>query len=323
MKSAVAFRPTPLTHASVERSLFETHAGRSYQIVRELGRGGMGIVFLARDVTLHRLVAIKVMRHELSSSAEECERFRREARIAAQLRHDGIVAVHGFGEADGLLYMVMEFIRGEPLAARLARTGRMDPAEAREILVSLAETLEYAHTEGIVHRDLKPENIVLDRESGRPMLTDFGVALSRSRDPVRGESSRAFGTPHFMSPEQAAGELDLDGRSDVYSLGVLGYLMLTGEPPFSAPHFAAIASKHINEAHVPVRERVAGVPADLAVAVDRCLEKLPERRFESASNFAAALVNRRNRPHSRNWVSAALRSAVLIASAFGLAGGPG
>jgi serine/threonine protein kinase len=309
---------------NVERALLEAHVGDTYQVVREIGRGGMGVVFLARDVMLHRLVAIKVLRHEIAGVEEQRERFRREARVTARLNDDGIVAVHGFGEKDELVYIVMEFVRGQALGSRLSALGsrqtRLNPNEVRGIIASLARTLDHAHARGIVHRDLKPDNILLEHESGRPLLTDFGVALSRSMDPLPSEVARAFGTPHFMSPEQAAGEQDLDGRSDIYSLGVLGYLMLTGEVPFDGPRFAAIASKHINEAHVPIREHAPSVPTDLAAAVEKCLEKDPERRWRRAGQLAEALAAHPNRLSVPALVSRLGRFAALVAVALGLSG---
>jgi len=313
---APSFSPT----STAERALLEAHARGAYQVVREIGRGGMGVVFLARDVMLHRLVAIKVLRHDLTCVEEQRERFRREARVTAQLNDDGIVAVHGFGESDDCIYIVMEYVRGIALGARLARVGKMNPSEVRAILASLARTLEHAHARGVVHRDLKPENILLEHDGGRPLLTDFGVALSRSSDPLRSEVARAFGTPRFMSPEQAAGETDLDGRSDIYSLGVLGYLMLTGEPPFNGAHFAAIASKHITERHAPIGERAPAAPFDLVRAIDRCLEKAPERRWRRAADLADAITLETNRASAFNWVSKIGRIAALSAVAFGLSG---
>jgi serine/threonine-protein kinase len=309
---------------NVERALLEAHVGDTYQVVREIGRGGMGVVFLARDVMLHRLVAIKVLRHEIAGVEEQRERFRREARVTAQLNDDGIVAVHGFGETDDLVYIVMEFVRGQALGSRLSAVGKrrepIGPNEARRIIASLARTLEHAHARGIVHRDLKPDNILLEHESGRPLLTDFGVALSRSMDSLPSEVARAFGTPHFMSPEQAAGEQDLDGRSDIYSLGVLGYLMLTGEVPFDGSHFAAIASKHISEAPIPIRERAPSVPKELAAAVEKCLEKDPERRWKRAGQLAEALNGDRNHQPVPGLVSRLGRFAALGAVALGLTG---
>jgi serine/threonine-protein kinase len=281
----------------------------------------MGVVFLARDIMLHRLVAIKVLRHELAGVEEQRERFRREARVTAQMSDDGIVAVHGFGETSDLVYIVMEFVRGRALGARLTLEPRMDSGDVRAILAALARTLDHAHARGIVHRDLKPENILLDQETGRPLLTDFGVALSRTLDPLPSEVARAFGTPHFMSPEQAAGETDLDGRSDIYSLGVLGYLMVTGELPFDAADFTVLASKHITEAHIPIRERASRVPADLAAAIEKCLQKEPEDRWRRAGDLADALLTSRNRLSAASLVSRLGRFAALVAVAVGLSGG--
>jgi serine/threonine protein kinase len=324
MTAPATSRRASSVDTNVERALLEAHVGDTYQVVREIGRGGMGVVFLARDVMLHRLVAIKVLRHEIAGVEEQRERFRREARVTARLNSDGIVAVHGFGEKDELVYIVMEFVRGAALGTRLSaldeRREAMNPQEVRGIIASLARTLDHAHARGIVHRDLKPDNILLEHESGRPLLTDFGVALSRSMDPLPAEVARAFGTPHFMSPEQAAGEQDLDGRSDIYSLGVLGYLMLTGEVPFDGSHFAAIASKHVNEAHVPIRERVPSVPDDLAAAVEKCLEKDPERRWRRAGQLAEALAATPNRLTVPRLVSRLGRFAALGAVALGLTG---
>jgi eukaryotic-like serine/threonine-protein kinase len=304
----------------IERTMLDEHA-RGYQVVREIGRGGMGVVFLARDVMLHRLVAIKVLRYDLAGLEEQRERFRREARVTARLSDDGIVAVHGFGETGDLVYIVMEYVRGAALGSLLSALGKIEPDAVRGILASLARTLDHAHARGIVHRDLKPENILLEQESGRPLLTDFGVALSRSIDPLPSEAARAFGTPHFMSPEQAAGELDLDGRSDLYSLGVLGYLMLTGEVPFDGANFAAIASKHIAEAHVPIHARAPKAPKDLVVAIEKCLAKDRDSRWRRAGDFADALLGKQNRSSGMELVSQLGRFAAMCAVALGLSGG--
>jgi eukaryotic-like serine/threonine-protein kinase len=271
------------------------HIGTQFQVVREIGRGGMGVVFLARDIALHRLVAIKVLRREFTSSEEHRERFRREARMTARLSHSNIVPVHTFGEVETnvpgepLVYIVMKYVHGESLAERLRREGRIPPAEAQRILRDLALALESAHRDGVVHRDLKAENILLERASGRAMLTDFGVALLRSLDPVRSEASRAFGTPHYMSPEQAAGELDIDGRSDVYSVGVLGYYMLSGALPFDGRTFEMLAAQHIAEAHVPLRDLVPSAPETLTAAIERSLAKNRVARWRSARELAEAL----------------------------------
>jgi serine/threonine protein kinase len=265
-----------------ERSMLQAQLGEEYQVVRELGRGGMGVIFLARDVALHRLVAIKVLRHEFAHSAEHRERFRREARVAARLTHPNAVAVHTYGESPDLVYLVMRYVHGESLGVRLRREGRIEPDAARGMLADLALVLEHAHREGIVHRDLKPENILLEHGTDRPLLTDFGVAFICSADPSPDEVRRAFGTPQYMSPEQAAGEVDLDGRSDIYSLGVLAYAMLTGDVPFDGPSFGAIAAQHIAAPHEPLAEVAPHVPRPLAEVVEWCLEKERTARWQSA-----------------------------------------
>jgi serine/threonine-protein kinase len=290
-----------LASVSWEREQMATHIGAQYQVVRELGRGGMGVVYLARDIALHRLVAIKVLREEFASSEEDRERFRREARMTARLSHANIVPVHTFGEEGRFVYIVMKYVHGDSLAERLRAQRRLSTDEARRIVHDLALALDYAHREGVVHRDLKPENILLERGTGRPMLTDFGVALQRSLDPVRAEASRAFGTPHYMSPEQAAGELDIDGRSDLYSLGVLGYYMLTGGLPFDAPTFEALAAKHVAEQHRPLAELAPETLREhplLVAALERCLAKDRETRWRHGSDFAAAVAQ----PGRKHWL---------------------
>ena len=303
---------------SWEREQISKHIGSQYQVVRELGRGGMGLVFLARDIALHRLVAIKVLREEFAASDEHRERFRREARMTARLSHPNIVPVHTFGEVEQFVYIVMKYVHGESLGEKLRAEPSLPTEDARRILHELALALDYAHREGVVHRDLKAENILLDRSTGRPMLTDFGVALQRSLDPVRAEASRAFGTPHYMSPEQAAGELDIDGRSDLYSLGVLGYRMLTGELPFDAPTFEALAAKHIAESHRPLAEMAPQALHEhplLVAALERCLEKHRETRWRHGSDLATAVAQ----PVRKRWLNRVKsgKKAVLNASVVG------
>jgi serine/threonine-protein kinase len=304
-----------------ERALLEAQAGHTYQVVREIGRGAMGIVFLARDITLHRHVAIKVLRREFARAEEQRERFRREARITAQLHDDGIVAIHNFKEQGDLVYMVMEYVTGVALGSRLAAVGKIDPDVAREILFSLARTLDHAHSRGIVHRDLKPENVLFDRESGRPRLTDFGIALARTLDPAPSDVARAFGTPEYMSPEQAAGETYVDGRSDIYSLGVIGYRMLTGELPFSGLTFGELAAKHIMEDPRPIHSLNPDVPKDMAQTIEKCLAKAPEQRWRRAGDLASALSTNKNPLTVSELVSRLGRFAALLAVAAGMAAG--
>jgi serine/threonine-protein kinase len=301
-----------------EREQIATHLEGQYQVVRELGRGGMGIVFLARDIALHRLVAIKVLRQEFAASDEHRERFRREARMTARLSHANIVPVHTFGQVDDFVYIVMKYVHGESLRERLRAQQRLGTEEARRILHDLALALDSAHREGVVHRDLKAENILLERGTGRPMLTDFGVALLRSLDPVRADASRAFGTPHYMSPEQAAGELDIDGRSDLYSLGVLGFYMLTGRLPFDAPNFEALAAKHIGEEHPPLATLAPDAVYEhqlLVTAIERCLAKDRDDRWRCGADMARAIAA----PARRRWFRrrAASRQALVGAGMVG------
>lgn len=279
---------------SDERELIAAELGAQYQVVRLLGRGGMGAVYLARDLALHRVVALKVLAEDTRSSVEGRERFRREARMAAQLTHPNIVPVYAFGETENLSYIVMQYVDGESLGDRLRRERRLGAEETRHILMELTLALEYAHSEGVVHRDLKPENVLLER-SGRVMLADFSVAMRPSWEPQPGEMRRAFGTPHFMSPEQAAGELDIDGRSDLYGLGVLGYLMLTGSLPVGGRNFAEIAAGHMTGRVPRLHGMVPGVPRDLAVAIERCLAKSASARWRHARDLCIFLTPRGSR----------------------------
>ena len=281
----------PLERAAsdVERDLVARELTRQYQVVRPLGRGGMGAVYLARDLALHRHAALKVLRHDLRSRDDSRERFRAEARLSAQLEHPGIVPLYAFGETPRLMYMAMRYVPGESLGDRLRREGRISADETRRVLIHLARALDYAHGQGVVHRDLKPENVLLDRDTGRALLADFSVARRRSWDPRPSELRRAFGTPHFMSPEQAVGEADLDGRSDLYGLGVLGFLMLSGRLPFTGESFAEITAKHVFSPAPPLAPLAPHAPRDLVRAVERCLEKELEKRWQHGRQLATAL----------------------------------
>jgi serine/threonine-protein kinase len=268
--------------------------GTAFTIEGEIGRGGMGVVYRARDEKLKRRVAIKVLPPELAFQAEIRARFTREAETAARLSHAHIVPIYTVGEGNGLVYFVMGYVDGESLAGRLKRRGKLPVEEVRRIMKETADALSAAHAMSVIHRDIKPDNILLDGTRGRVMVTDFGIAKAMSG--VSGatltSAGVAIGTPQYMSPEQAAGEKEIDGRSDLYSLGILTYQMLTGELPFTAPSVAGILMKQITEMPPSVQDKRPDCPEDLALAVTRCLEKDPENRWPSADALRRALETR-------------------------------
>ena len=268
--------------------------GDAYTIEGEVGRGGMGVVYRARDERLQRRVAIKVLPPELAFQKDIRERFTREAQTAAKLSHPHIVPIHTVGEGQGLVYFVMGYVDGESVAGRIRRRGKLPVDEARRIMGEAADALSAAHALSIIHRDIKPDNILLEGSRGRVMVTDFGIAkaLSSTSGATLTGAGVAIGTPAFMSPEQAAGEREIDGRSDVYSLGVVAFQMLTGELPFTAPTVAGILMKQITEPAPDIRLRRPDVPEDLALAVSRCLEKDPENRWPSADALRRSLESR-------------------------------
>ncbi len=267
-------------------TLQEAVAGR-YAIERELGRGGMGIVFLARDLALDRLVAIKLLPPALAASADRRARFLREARTAARLSHPNIVPIHSVEESDGLVFFVMGYVAGETLGARIRRLGRLPAAEVTQVVREVAWALAYAHRQGVVHRDVKPENILLEREGGRSMVTDFGIAHVRG-DAADTPAGQVVGTARAVSPEQAAGE-PVDGRSDLYSLGVAAFLAATGQWPFEGESAASVLAQHLTQPPPPVLGLRPDLPAALAHAIERCLAKSPADRYASGEELAAAL----------------------------------
>ncbi len=263
----------------------------NYELESEVGRGGMGIVYCARDRRLKREIAIKVLPPELSFRADIRQRFLREAETAAQLNHPNIVPIYTVEEKDNLVYFVMAYIKGDNLGQRLQQHGPIAPVEVRRILREVADALAYAHNRNVIHRDIKPDNIIIDAETGRAMVTDFGIAraLTDSGDSRLTATGMAIGTPAYMSPEQSAGDSAIDGRSDLYSLGVVGYQMLCGQPPFVANNTPSMLVKHLSERPIPVDERWPDLPQDLSRAVMMCLEKDPADRFPNAAAFAVAL----------------------------------
>ncbi len=275
--------------SSLQRTL-ELALGQQYEIVRLLGQGGMGAVYLARERSLERFVAIKVLRPELAEAHAGRERFRREARIAAQLSHPGIVPLHTFGEVGGIWYFVMGYVRGTSLAERLRLEGCIPAHEVYGILTELADALACAHRSGVVHRDIKPANILLDAEGGRALLADFGVAKVGASDEQLTATGVAIGTPHYMSPEQVLGARTVDERSDIYSLGAVAYTMLAGREPFSGGEAVQVMRRRIAQSPPPLAPLVSTAAAPLAAVVMRCLARDPAQRWSSARELGAALA---------------------------------
>ncbi len=270
------------------RSRLDAALSHRYQLERELGRGGMATVWLARDVRHGRRVALKVLHPELAATVGP-ERFLREIEIAASLAHPHILPLHESGEADGFLYYVMPHVDGESLRDRLSREIQLPVEDAIRIAREVADALGYAHARGLIHRDIKPENILL--EAGHAVVADFGVAraIASAEADALTATGMAVGTPAYMSPEQAGGSARLDGRSDIYSLGCVLYEMLAGEPPFSAPTPQALAAKHLNATPPAVRVTRATVPAGVERVIERALAKVPADRFATSAEFGRAL----------------------------------
>ncbi|PYP28824.1 MAG: hypothetical protein DMD55_04075 [Gemmatimonadetes bacterium] len=256
-----------------------------YEILDELGRGGMAIVFKAREKQLEREVAIKVLPFSLAFDKEFVERFQREARTSAKLEHPSIIPIYRVGKSGRVIYFVMKFLRGKPLASVLAARGSLPPAEIRQILVQVARALAYAHKSGIVHRDIKPDNIMFD-EHGQAVVTDFGIAKAATGGKLTG-TGMSIGTPHYMSPEQARAQ-QLDGRSDIYSLGVVAYQCLTGSVPFDGEDSFSIGYKHIME-EVPTPPLETYDQRTLFEVIRKMMAKVPDDRFQTSDDLVQAL----------------------------------
>jgi eukaryotic-like serine/threonine-protein kinase len=275
------FPPVPSLHDRLSRALED-----QYRIEDELGRGGMALVFKAHDLKHDRAVAVKVLRPEVASE-EQADRFLREIRMVARLTHPHILPLYDSGHREGFLYYVMP-LAGETLRSRLRAQGPLPVDEAVRIACAVADALHYAHAQNVIHRDIKPENILFN--AGHPMVADFGVAraITLCGDSVT-QQGIAVGTPTYMSPEQASAAADLDGRSDLYSLGCVLYEMLTGEPPFSAPEARKVMSQHVLDVAPPIRVRRPDTPTAVANATAKALAKDPADRFPTVDAFAAAL----------------------------------
>src|SRR4051812_15927487 len=285
MRSSIA-SVIPDRPDSLFLSLQQALVGR-YSLERELGRGGMGVVYLAREVRLDRPVAIKVLPPELAAHDPLRDRFMREARTAARLSHPYIVPIHSVDEIGGFVFYVMAYVDGDSLSQRVQTRGPLKSNDVTRIVREVAWALAYAHAQGVVHRDIKPANIMLEHGTERAMVMDFGIARVAN---VAGETAvgEVLGTPEYMSPEQACGEA-IDGRSDLYSLGIVGFFALTGRLPFSGGPQEVLAQQ-VTKPAPPVASVAAGTSRPLAAAIDRCLAKNPAERFATGEELADALA---------------------------------
>ncbi len=303
-------------------ALQQVLAGR-YSIERELGRGGMGIVLLARDVALDRLVAIKLLPPHLAASAESRDRFLREARTAAGLSHPNIVPIHAVEQQGELVFFVMGFVDGETLRERVERAGPLAPRPAMRVMQEVAWALAYAHQRGVIHRDVKPDNILIERGSDRALVTDFGIAVGGHAG--AGGDGEVVGTARYMSPEQALGE-PVDARSDLYSLGATLFFALTGRPPFEAGNLPAIITQQVTRPAPRLEAVRTGLPARLVEVVDKCLQKDPAARVQTGDEVARIAGEIRGRdlrapPLVRSFLrNAQVSTMVLLASVIGGSG---
>jgi serine/threonine-protein kinase len=266
--------------------LIGTVLSARYRLESKLGSGGMSTVYLAKDETLERMVAVKVLHGEISDQPDQIERFRREARAVAQLSHPNVVAVIDAGEDSGHPYIVFEYVEGETLKQRIDRLGKLPVDEAVAYAIEIGRGLQLAHARQLVHRDVKPQNVLIDSE-GRAKVTDFGIARSLESDGLT-KTGRVLGTTDYVSPEQAMGQ-DVDARSDVYSLAVLLYEMLTGKVPFEAETLVGVAMKHVNEPMPNVQQRRPEVSSAVAAAIERATDKEPRRRYEDMAGMLSDL----------------------------------
>ena len=273
-----------------EIDMVRAELNEEYEILEELGRGGMAIVFKAKEKQLDREVAIKVLPFSLAFDKEFVERFQREARTSARLEHPNIIPIYRVGKSGRIIYFVMKFLRGKPLSSVLGTRGSLPPGEIKKILAEVGRALSYAHKKEIVHRDIKPDNIMFD-EHGHAVVTDFGIAKAASGGKLTG-TGMSIGTPHYMSPEQAKAQ-PLDGRSDLYSLGVVAYQCLTGTVPFDGEDSFSIGYKHIME-EVPMPALENPEKRQLFEVIRKMMAKTPAQRFQNADELISVLEGGRS-----------------------------
>ncbi len=284
--------PLPMsTELSALQQRLQAVLGDAFTVGAPLGQGGFAVVYRVRDNRLGRDVAVKVLDPVLSPSPALAERFVREAQTIARLEHPNIVPIYEVGKDAGLLYITMRCIDGPSLAQLLAARRRLSPHDAARIARQVADALAYAHAQGVVHRDIKPDNVLLDRQ-GHVLVTDFGIAKAAQSAAGIGQltaEGMIIGSPAYMSPEQAAGE-PVDGRADIYSLGIVLYQMLAGETPFAGGSAAALLAKQLTAVPAPIRRARADVSPEVAFVLERMLAKAPAERFQHASEVSAALI---------------------------------
>src|SRR6185437_2011645 len=258
-----------------------------YRIEREIARGGMAEVYLARDESLNRLVALKALFPEFAREPSFVERFRREAQAAANLNHPNIVGIYDWGQESGTYFIVMEYVEGRSLRDLMRNEGPVEPGRAADITAEIASALAFAHRSGVVHRDVKPGNVLITPQ-GHVKVTDFGIARAGTSDGLT-QTGSVMGTATYFSPEQAQG-LAVDGRSDVYALGVVLYELVTGVAPFTADSPVSVAYKHVREEAVAPTERNPDVPPDLERIILTALAKLPDNRYQTADDMRADIL---------------------------------
>ena len=276
--------------------------GGRYEILQLLGEGGMGAVYKARDIELDRVVAVKVIRPELVGRAEILQRFKQELILARKVTHKNVIRIFDLGQAGNIKFITMEFVEGADLKQVLRAKRKLEPKEATEIMLQVSRALEAAHAEGVIHRDLKPQNIMIEQETGRILVMDFGIARSMESQGMT-QTGALMGTPEYMSPEQAKGE-KLDHRSDLFTFGIIFYELLTGRSPYKSDTIMGSLMKRLQEPARPPIEADASIPQDLSDLVSRCLQREPAQRCQSAHDIVRALEDRLGLTPSRTIISA-------------------
>lgn len=300
-----------------------TLTGVRYEVDRVIARGGMSIVLLAFDRLEGKQVALKLLDPHQGAVLENRERFRREAMISARLAHPHVVPCHEFHHRGNLAMAVMRYIPGQSLGELLPEGRRLPVAEVLRIVIAIADALAHTHAEGVVHRDVKPANILLHDDGGWPFLTDFGIATLRTSEASRSEVYKGFGTPAFMSPEQALGRWDADFRTDIYSLGLVAYRALAGRLPFTGESAISLAAQRTVKDAPPLLSLAPEVPSVLAAIVDRCLARDPRKRWRSCAALRDALKRYRATPGGAAlmpaWLSGIFRRAPMGSALLGQA----